>query len=736
MLGFTQLGWAQEQPKDLKVGLILSGGGAKGLAHIGALQVLEESGVRIDYIGGTSMGAIIGSLYASGYSAHQLDSIFHETDFEKLIQDELPRGVKTFYEKKESERYALTLPFQNFKISFPSGLSKGQNLYNLLVQLTAHVDQIEDFSKLPIPFFCIGTNIESGKQVILDHGSLAKAVAASGSIPSIFSPVEIDGQLITDGGVTNNYPVEEIKKRGIDYVIGVDVQDSLVDRTKLKTAFEILTQINNLRTIKDMETKYEKTDLYIKPDITEFTILSFDEGEAIIKQGELEAQKFLPELKKITSQQKGKSVLKEKVVLEDSIYINEISIKGNSAYPRNYIRGKLKLETNSKISYQTLNKGINNLSATGNFEKIEYELVSKSNGKKDLVLNIHESNVKTLIKGSLHYDELYRFAALVNLTQKSLFLKNDILSLDVIVGDNFRYNFNYYIDKGSYWSIGLKSRYNQFNQGVPFLFIEDNFDLGDYNVNKVEVSFSDFTNQFYAETFLIKQFKVGLGVEHKYTNSDTETFIENENNEEYPVTVLEQSNLFSTFGYLEYDKYDNAYFPSKGAHFTGDFHWYLLDSKSTFEFEPFSIFRGSAGYAFSPLNKFSVRLQSDLGFRLGETDMNSLDFFLGGYGNYFVNNVRPLLGYDFLYVGGDSYIKALAEVDYELYPKHHLVATYNIANIKDDLFNSIDFFSLPKYTGLALGYGIETFIGPVEVKYSYSPERDQSEWFFSLGFWF
>jgi len=155
-----------------KVGLVLSGGGAKGLAHIGVLKVIEEAGVKIDYIGGTSMGAIVGALYASGYGASALDSIFRETDFTNLIQDNLPRDAKTFYEKEDSERYALTLPFENFKISFPPAISSGQNIYNELVHHLYHVKDISDFNDLPIPFFCIATNVETGKEVLLDGGYL------------------------------------------------------------------------------------------------------------------------------------------------------------------------------------------------------------------------------------------------------------------------------------------------------------------------------------------------------------------------------------------------------------------------------------------------------------------------------------------------------------------------------------------------------------------------------------
>ncbi len=219
LLFLTSLqGWSQED--DPKVGLVLSGGGAKGLAHIGVLKVMEEAGVRVDYIGGTSMGAIIGALYSSGYTAHQLDSIFNETNFNILIQDELPRSAKTFYEKRDSEKYAITLPFDDFNVSFPSALSRGQNVYNLMSKLTLHLKDRQDFSKLPIPFFAVATDVETGEEVILDSGYLPQAISASAAIPSLFSPVMIDSRLLTDGGVVNNYPVAELKRRGQKLLLG------------------------------------------------------------------------------------------------------------------------------------------------------------------------------------------------------------------------------------------------------------------------------------------------------------------------------------------------------------------------------------------------------------------------------------------------------------------------------------------------------------------------------------
>ncbi len=723
-----------QEKKDAKVGLVLSGGGAKGLAHIGALKVIEEAGIKIDYIGGSSMGAIIGALYASGYTANQLDSIFHEINFNILIQDDIPRSSKTFYEKEDTEKYALTLPVNNFKIGFPSALSKGQNIYNLMSKLTLHLGDVRDFSKLPIPFFCVAANIETGEEVILDKGSLAKAVSASGSIPSVFSPVVIDGKILTDGGVVNNYPVAELRKRGAEIIIGVDVQDSLADREQLKSVFEILTQINNFRTISHMEENRSLTDVYIKPNIRGFSVLSFEKGSAIIDAGEIAARKKMDELKLIASQHKSEPVSRIKIKALDSINISSLSIKGNNSYPRAYILGKLNLKYNSKYTVADLYNGINKLSATGNFNRINYSISTKEDSY-NLDLQLEESQNKTFLRLALHYDNLYKSGALINLTRKSSLVTNDVASLDVVLGDNFRYNFQYYVDKGYYWSFGVISRYNSFNKGVPFDFVDANADVDGIGINKIEVDYQDYTNQFYLETQFQQIFSFGLGAEHKFLKISTET-LGNLAEPGIPNGTFEKSSYYSAFGYLKLDSFDNKYFPTKGVFFDGDFHLYLFSSDYNNNFSEFSIAKGTVGYVFSPFNKFTTRVSTETGFRIGQKGPNSLDFFLGGYGNDFINNFIPFYGYDFISISGDSYIKGMLELDYEVFRNNHIIASANFANVENGLFSTGNWFTSPDYTGYALGYGLETFLGPIEVKYSYSPEIKSNEWFFSVGFWF
>jgi len=237
---------------DLKVGLLLSGGGAKGLAHIGVLKEIEAAGVRIDYVAGTSIGAVIGGLYASGYSANEIEELILAADLQNLITDDYPRRSKSFHEKEDSERYVLTLPFYNYKFQFPSSISKGYNFYDQLVQLTAHVHHIDDFKKLPIPFFCMTTDLETGKSLLLESGFLPLAINASSALPTLFDPVQIDGSLYVDGGVANNYPLDELKEKGVDFIIGVDVQSPLGNRSSLLSASDILMQINQFSITKDI----------------------------------------------------------------------------------------------------------------------------------------------------------------------------------------------------------------------------------------------------------------------------------------------------------------------------------------------------------------------------------------------------------------------------------------------------------------------------------------------------
>lgn len=726
VFGFSQ----NTEQQDVKVGLVLSGGGAKGLAHVGVLKVIDSLGIKIDYVAGTSMGAIIGSLYASGYSGKDIDSIFEGVDFNKIINDNLPRAAKTFYERDNSEKYAVTLPFDKFKLTLPSALSRGQNTLSLLSKLTLHVSDIDDFSKLPIPFFCIATNVETGKEVILDKGSLPLAITASGAFPSLFQPVIIDDQILIDGGVINNYPIDELRAKGMNVIIGVDVQDELATREELKSAPDILLQINNYRTINDMTVKSKKTDVYIKPDITDYTVISFSDGEQIIANGEKAAIKKRDALQKIAMMQNKSKPVFPKIKPVDSVKINSIIIKGNEKYTRAYVLGKLKFKQDVKIEYSRLVGGVNNLAATNNFQSVVHELESSKNKPGyDLYLTLKESSQRTFFKLGVHYDDLYKSAALINLTQKRLLFKNDVASLDFILGDNIRYNFDYYIDKGFYWSIGLHSRFNQFEKNIPAsLFLPNE---GMIDINKLDVELSDFTNQVYLQTLFRKDFALTLGAEQKRLKIISETIIEANNDE----TVFENSDYFSFYGKLKFDTYDNKYFPNEGLFFDGDFHLYVYSSDYNNNFEEFSIAKATIGYTKS-FGNLAANITTQGGFKIGENTTPYLDFVLGGYGNNLINNFTSFFGYDYLSIVGDSFVKGTLNLDYEIFNKNHINIAANFANVDNKIFDNGEWLTAPDYSGYAVGYSLETFLGPIEAKYTWSPEVKKGVWFVNLGFWF
>lgn len=716
-----QNSYAQEQKRP-KIGLVLSGGGAKGFAHIGVLKVIEEAGIKIDYIGGTSMGAVIGGLYASGYNATQIDSIFHKVNFDELLNDYIPRSAKSFYEKRNDESYALSLPFSNFKVGIPQALSKGLYNFNLLSRLTRHVRQVNDFNQLPTPFLCIGTNIETGQQVVLNKGNLAQAMLASAAFPTLFTPIEIDGQLLIDGGVANNFPVDEVKNLGADLIIGVDVQDGLWDKNQLKNATKILVQITNLHSIEQMKNKIKGTDIYITPDIKNFGVLSFDRGREIIQRGE-EAAFAVYEKIKILTDDKNYFKKPKLSVYKDSVKLAQINTTKLRKYTNDYVFGKLGFKPKTPITYSHLESGINTLLATENFHSISYSFKNNEQGE-DLELQLAENPIYTYLKLGLHYDELFKSGILVNITHKNNLFKNDLASLDIILGDNFRYNLDYYVDNGFNFSYGFKSQLSQFNRNITQEITKSILDTGG---NQINVDYLDLSTRAYLQKGIAQRFLFGAGVELKYLHISSKTIA---------TPIIDKSSYWSGFGYVKYDSFDNKYFPKKGWSFSSDFQSYLFASDYHNDFKPFSVLQAQFSKAFSVSNSLTFKFQGDAGLPIGNDGIPFFNFVLGGYGYNSINNFKPFFGYDFVSVAANSFIKASGTIDYVFLKKNHLNFSANFANLEQNLFKTKEWISLPKYSGYAFGYGLETRIGPIEVKYSWSPESTKGYTWFSVGFWF
>ncbi|MEG2101402.1 MAG: patatin, partial [Flavobacterium sp.] len=368
----------------------------------------------------------------------------------------------------------------------------------------------------------------------------------------------------------------------------------------------------------------------------------------------------------------------------------------------------------------------NNLNATQNFSTISYCL--EPNGESDdLDLVLKENPTQTYLKLGLHYDGLYKSGILLNLTHKKTFLKNDVTSMDIILGDNFRYDFNYYVENGFNISFGFRSRLNQFNRNVTTNI--STLTAQNPNVNLINVDFMDLSNQAYFQTIFVQKFLMGGGLEYKYLKISSPTLANIDN-------VIDKSSYLSAFAYLKYDSFDDKYYPNSGLYFSTDLQTYLASSNYTNLFKPFSMAKAEVSYVNTIFKKLTFKIDADAGLTFGNDSVPFFDYILGGYGYNKINNFNYFYGYDFLSIAGNSFIKTGITLDYEIFKKNHVNLSANYANLGDDIFSTVDWISMPKYSGYAVGYGLETIIGPIEIKQSWSPEMSKSFTWFSIGFLF
>ena len=325
LLFITFTGYSQDsttmKPRP-KVGLVLSGGGAKGAAHIGVLKYIEEAGIPIDYIAGTSMGSIVGGMYALGYSADEILDIISNVDWNTLISNNVDRKNLSYNKKEEKRTNIINFPFntktdeedlqsQTIKNSLPKGIVSGDNLINLFNSLAVGYSDSIAFNDLPTPFICIATNMINGEANVLKKGEFTKSLRASMAIPILFDPIMIGDTMYVDGGMVSNFPAEQCRAMGADYVIGVSMSPGLeTDPQRLTSVISQVKQLKEIITDKDFKKYHELCDIFISPELKGVGMLSFDaESVATVVQSGYEAA---------SNQKETFDSLKEKIFANDS----------------------------------------------------------------------------------------------------------------------------------------------------------------------------------------------------------------------------------------------------------------------------------------------------------------------------------------------------------------------------------------------------------------------------------
>jgi NTE family protein len=455
-------------------------------------------------------------------------------------------------------------------------------------------------------------------------------------------------------------------------------------------------------------------------------VVDFDKKDEILKIGLDEAAKYRAIFKELAVKQKTKRKRAALKLSNKKLIISNISIDGAVGYTRAFVLGKLKLREGDSVTRREITKKIYLLSATRNYDRIEYNLIKKIDQSYLLSFYLKETNENASLKLGVHYDLLYKSSILANYSQKHLLVDNDKFSLDMILGDNLRYNLNYFVDNGFYISYGFRSRYNHFTSSTKVNPLVSDFP----NVNNINLKYIDVTNQFFVQTTFDRKFAIGLGAEHKYLKATTATITTDDE-----ATTLDKSHYFNTFGYLKLDTYDKSYFPTKGYFADLNFKWYMASSDYNGDFQSFGQTKGTIGFAKTFWGKLTLQLTSEAGFTLKNTESEIFNFYLGGYNQNYINTFIPFYGYDFTELSDNSFVKSEFNFRYAITEKHNAIFIANYGTLGENVFSDIDLFKDVK-SGYALGYSYGSLIGPLELKYSWSPETNQSFWLFNLGFWF
>jgi len=429
---------AQDRPK---IGLVLSGGGAKGLSHIGILQAIDSAGLQVDYITGTSMGSVIGGLYAIGYSGNDIEKIARDLNWGTLLSNKPDYKNISIEEKDEYAKYSIELGLNKLKPQIPSGLIESEELWLTLTQLFSPAYDTKDFSKFNIPFKCIATDLSTGNAVVHSQGEIVTAIRSSMAIPSIFTAVDFDSTKLVDGGIIRNFPVVDIKEMGADYVIGVNLFKGLPDITKLNTAMDIFYQITQYRDAEDLVKEKKLCDLIIEPPLEKYSAGSFSDANDIIEIGKEMGKQYYPFFKKLADSlnaiQAKEYNPNTRLPKSDKLVLDKITFIGIDKTNKELLQDKIGIEAGHSYSIEELNEGFRNAFSTRYYKNVYYQLTPTEKDHANLTCIVREAPL-TQAKVGISYLTFTGFAVIANLTTRDLLFTKSRSMVKFAIGEYFR----------------------------------------------------------------------------------------------------------------------------------------------------------------------------------------------------------------------------------------------------------------------------------------------------------
>lgn len=687
---------AKEQEGERpKVGLVLSGGGARGFAHVGAISVIKEAGIPIDYITGSSMGSVIGALYAIGYSPNQMEEIIKAIDWDGTMSDMGPRHFRPVEEKRWDGRHLFTLPIRGLSVKLPSGLLDGQNISEILSRLTWPAHNITDFNEFPIPFACVATDLETGQPYIMRHGYLPDALRASIALPTLFTPMEINGHTLIDGGLVMNVPASLAREMGADIIITVDATSLLSDAKELGNILDIMNQTVRFQMIKSNREQLEFSNLIIEPDIRKHSILNFEHPDKLIDAGRVAARAKWDSLVKLADSLNAYNPVPVRVnsIVQDSVYINNIVFNGLSNVSLRLAADQLGIENGSWVNREQIEKGISKLYGLDFFYTVYYNIEKSDNPGNTLIVNVRERNVDAFRFG-FNYENRKGASLYFNTTYRNLITPSSVLRISLGLGREPFVDGQYFNYVGQNAKFGLRSqlRYKQHD-----------IDLYNYENRIFNTKANTFTLNFFIYPIITTNYILGAGFREEAYNLSSSI-----GDGQFPYNWR---NIHLPYLLFEMDSLDDILFPTEGHSLTVQSDLAVIPFVSSNNYTRHSLMWNG----FLPLNgRGSAVAMAALGFSTYESLPLHQRFFMGGNPGFF--------GYYPQEFSGDQ-IQSL-QLGYQHYFDIglHVYAAAN-AGSTDFSWNTNPFGG-SYFTGAGLNLRTNTRIGPLGVTFSTSSRHD------------
>ena len=724
--------------KRPKVALVLCGGGAKGAAHIGALKVLEEVGMPVDMVVGTSIGGLVGGMYAMGYNAAELDSIVAGCDWKYLLSDNTySRRDESFSGKMLDARYLLKIPFYSMNPDIkdspvsrlPAGLISGQSVLNFLNGVSLGYQERMDFSNLPVPFACVAADLSTGEQIVLDKGELPLCMRATMAIPGVFAPVEMDGKVLVDGGIINNFPVDVAKKMGADIIIGVDIKNDYPGAENLKSIPQVLAQMIALMGNETYQKNLKEVDILIKPDVSDYGTYSFNKPaiEQLVINGYVAAQEKYQELEALARRlntldvgSRPGMVHKATDVVRDTFCFKSVEIVGVPKKNEHWLRRMSGLKPDILLTGKDINRGISILMGTRAFSSVTYTVMGKGTANERLVVNIVEGPTNVLALGA-RYDSEEAAGILVHVGV------NEYGLLGSKLGFTGRLGYNPYGE--------LEYSYNS----KDFPKIEFNYKVGgmDMNIyksteNQNNLSFLYHRGEINLSNIYLRNFNFKLGA--RYEHFDFSRYLKQNTPDGYQEYVVKDSGYESYYFKGEVDTRDDSYFATEGVDFDVESTiWQTNFEKGFHSFGAVKVMLEGAvgiGKSFALLPHFYGRVI------IGDCTEIPFINYVGGSepGRYFSQQL-PFIGINYANPVENTVMIGRVDLRQRIASNHYIYGIVNYlrsAHSLDDIFSD----NGEGTWGVGFKYSYNSPIGPLSFNIHWSDYEHRFGAYVSLGHYF